>query len=71
MKISQLQLAIQTHGYAKIAYEVLRERGEYVPRDGSVQEHVMSLSLKIAQNQIAHRKIRRGLEAYARVMESK
>lgn len=54
-------------GHAKVAYEVMRARGEYVPRDASAREHVLSLTLKVAQNRVAQAKIRRGLAAYRRV----
>jgi hypothetical protein len=69
MNTQLIEKVLREHGYAKLAYEVLRERGQYVPRDASVHEHVLSLTIKMAQDRIAQRKIRAGIEAYRKVVE--
>jgi hypothetical protein len=69
MNTSLIEKVLREHGYAKLAYEVLRQRGEYVPRDGSIQEHVLSVTTKMAQRQMTQRKIEAGIEAYRQVVE--
>jgi len=70
MNTAVIEYALRKHGYAKLAYEVLRQRGEYIPRDGSVREHVLSLTTKMAQHHLIQQKIQKGLEAYRQVTEA-
>lgn len=70
MNTAVIEYVLRKHGYAKLAHEVLRQRGEYIPRDSSVREHVLSLTTKMAQHRLIQHKIQAGLEAYRQVMET-
>ncbi len=68
-KYASLAAAIRLHGFDKLAHEVMRQKGEYVPADGSLKEATLSITMKMARNKIAHTAIREGIESLRKVRE--
>ncbi len=68
-KYAQLAAAIRLHGFDKLAREVMRQRGEYVPADNSLKEAALSVTMKMARNREQHTAIREGLASLRKVRE--
>ena len=57
-----IQAALRQHGFHKVASEVMRQRGEYVPEKWTdLEGAVHSVALKMANNREQHRAVKVGL----------
>jgi hypothetical protein len=60
----RLRAALRTHGWAKLAFEVVYRRGGYPPAAPTLPEAVKALAMKIAVDHVNQSIIRDGITAY-------
>lgn len=57
-----IKQALRTHGFHKVAGEVLKARGEYVPEKWTnLEDTVQSVTFKMAANRVRQRAVTTGL----------
>lgn len=59
-----LRAALRTHGWSKLAFEVIHQNGGYPPSSATLPDVVKALSVKLAVDQVNQAIIRDGLAAY-------
>jgi len=60
----RLRAALRTHGWSKLAFEVVHLQGGYPPSAPTLPEVVKALSVKIAVDHVNQGIVRDGIAAY-------
>lgn len=60
----RLRAALRTHGWAKLAFEVLHRNGGYPPAAPTLPEVVKALAVKVAVDHVNQGIVRDGISAY-------
>lgn len=60
----QLRAALRTHGWAKLAFDVVYEKGGYPPAEPTLPAVVKALSMKLAVDRLNQALIHDGIAAY-------